>query len=916
MYLGASKWLAAGSPLLLFTLVFGCGSQPTVKPGELPLMGVTAEESSSRYLPTGQLLTPAGWQIPLPKMRPQGLALSPDGRLLAVAGNSERLLLLSAQTGETLQTMPLSLITTEVRTNKTTNAVAEAVEKISLKTNTTTTRVSVTNTAELSFTGLAFSPEGGRLYLSNSKGNVWTFRLDQDRLIGPPTPFSLPETESPKQRKEIPSGLIVSPDGRRLYVTGNLGNMLYELDSSSGRLLRSWDVGFAPYDVVLVGGKAYVSNLGGRRPGQKDRTALGGLGMRVRVDDRDIASEGSISVIDLEADKVTSEIQVELHPSAMAISPNRRYLVVANTASDTLSVIDTSKDTVIERISARLTPSDLFGAQPTALAFAPSGRRLYVCNGTQNAVAVVNFAPETKGSKVIGLIPVGWFPGAVQLDARGKTLFVANIKGIGAAKIFKPGEKTKLNSKDFFGTISLVNIPSNGKLTVLTAAALRDMRYPLVTESLLPPRNDQPARPVPERSGEPSVFKHVIYVIKENRSYDQVLGDMPEGNGDPVLCTFGEKYTPNQHKIAREFALLDNTFCSGICSSDGHQWTDSALANDYVERQLTSGNIRSYSGSKSADAADALAWASSGFIWDNALAHGKTFRNYGEWMFSQSGWSDPKKKDKILWADFWDASNTNIGAVRLRSRAMIRTLRAHSDTNSVGWDLKVPDILRAAEFITELHAFETNGGFPELIILYLPNDHTGGERSHYPEPGCQVADNDLALGRVVEALSHSLFWPETCLFAIEDDPQAGWDHVSGYRTTCYVASPYTRRKRTVSSRYNQVSLVRTIEQILGLPPMNQLDASATPMFDCFTPAPDLTPFTSVPNQYPLDKITPEAKKVTDLKQRQDVLASNRLPLDQPDRCPEDLLNRILWRAMKGSDAPYPEWAVKPVEDPD
>ena len=404
--------------------------------------------------------------------------------------------------------------------------------------------------------------------------------------------------------------------------------------------------------------------------------------------------------------------------------------------------------------------------------------------------------------------------------------------------------------------------------------------------------------------------------IKENRSYDQVLGDMPEGNGDSSLCTFGEQYTPNQHKIAREFALLDNTYCAGICSADGHQWTDSALANEYVERQLTSGSPRSYSGTKSPDAADALAWASSGFIWDNVLVHGKTFRNYGEWMLTHSGWSDPKKKDKILWSDYWGAFNTNADIVRLRSRAMIRTLRNYSDTNSVGWDLKVPDVMRASEFIHELHQFETNGGFPDLVILYLPNDHTGGDRTDYPVPGSQIADNDLALGWVVEALTHSRFWPETCLFAIEDDPQAGWDHVSGYRTTCYVASPYTRRKHTISVQYNQLSLVRTLELILGLPPMNQLDACASSMAECFSETPDFTPFVSVPNRFPLDKITPEPKKVSDRRRRRDVIVSNRLPLDQPDRCPEDLLNRILWRAMKGADVPYPEWAVKVVDDAD
>jgi YVTN family beta-propeller protein len=918
MRLSALKLLTRANCLVLAAILCGCSSQSkpasrTLPPGPT----VSGANTNLYYVPTGQLLTPAGRQIPLPRIRPQGLALRPDGKLLAVAGNSEVLLLIDPRSGDTLQTVALSFITKNVRTNQTTNVVGETVEKISnIKTNSSA-RIAVTNRAELSFTGLVFSPDSSRLYVSNNKGNVWVFTLEQDQVVGRPRLFSLPEADAPKQRREIPSGLKVSSDGGRLYVTGNLGNRLYELDASSGRLLRSWDTGFAPYDVVIAGNKAYVSNLGGRLPGEKDQTALAGLGTRVRVDvSRDIADEGSVTVIDLVAGRVLSEIMVELHPSAMAVSPNRKYLVVANTGSDTLSVIDTATDRVVERISARQTPADLFGAQPNALAFDPAGRRLYVGNGTQNAVAVIGFEPASRTSKMLGLIPVGWFPSAIEFDPRSRTLFVANLKGIGAAKLFKPGDKIKLNSKDFFGTISCVPDPSQRRLTAMTQVALGNMRYPRVAEALLPARSDQPVRPIPEHTGEPSVFKHVIYVIKENRSYDQVLGDMPEGNGDSSLCTFGEKYTPNQHKIAREFVLLDNTYCSGICSADGHQWTDSALANEYVERQLTSGSPRSYSGSKSSDAADALAWASCGFIWDNVLAHGKTFRNYGEWMLSHSGWSDPKKKDKILWSDFWGAFNTNAGAVQLRSRAMIRTLRDHSDTNSVGWDLKVPDVMRASEFIRELHQFETNGGFPNLVLLFLPNDHTGGEKSDYPVPGSQVADNDLALGRILEALSHSRFWPETCLFAIEDDPQAGWDHVSGYRTTCYVASPYTRRKRTISSQYNQVSLVRTIELILGLPPMNQLDASATPMFECFTDAVDLTAFTSVPNRFPLDKITPEPKKVPNKRQRQDVISSNRLPLDQPDRCPEDLLNRILWRAMKGPDAPYPEWAVKLVDDVD
>jgi YVTN family beta-propeller protein len=697
---------------------------------------------------------------------------------------------------------------------------------------------------------------------------------------------------------------------------GNLGNRLHELDALTGARLRSWNTGIAPYDVVLAGEKLYVSNLGGRRPAKGDLTAPAGKGTAVRVDPaRRIANEGSVTVIDLTSGLVKSEILVGLHASALTVSPDSKYVVVANTGSDTLSVIDAHTDLVIEKVWAR-PPNDLFGAQPNALAFAPNGKQLYVCNGTQNAIAVIQFQPRANASKVVGLIPVGWFPAAIQFDRRQRTLWVANMKGIGAAKVFKPREKVKLNSKDFFGTISLVSVPSDNTLASLTAIALANVRHEKMAEALLPPRDDQPPRPVPRRAGEPSPLKHVVYVIKENRTYDQVLGDMSEGNGDASLCTFGERFTPNLHKLSREFVLLDNTFCSGICSADGHQWTDSALANEYVERQITADTPRTYSSGKAAEGVDALAWASSGFIWDNALAHGKTFRNYGEWMISKAGWANPKRKDAIYWTNFWHDFTNGANLTRLQSQSGLDSLRRHCDTNTVGWDLKVPDVMRAAEFIRELRQFETNGGFPDLVLLFLPNDHTGGTRNEFPTPGAQVADNDLAMGRVLEALSHSRFWPETCLFAIEDDPQAGWDHVSGYRTTCYVASPYACRQQTVSTPYNHISVVRTIELILGLPPMNQLDASATPMTDCFTETPDLTPFTSVTNRVPLEEMNPEPKKIADRRLRSDALVSNRLPLEEADRCPEDVFNRILWRAMKGPQTPYPEWAVKAIVDND
>jgi hypothetical protein len=419
---------------------------------------------------------------------------------------------------------------------------------------------------------------------------------------------------------------------------------------------------------------------------------------------------------------------------------------------------------------------------------------------------------------------------------------------------------------------------------------------------------------VPEHTGEPSVFQHVVYIIKENRTYDQVLGDEKTGNGDPDLCIYGERVTPNQHKLVREFALLDNTYCSGILSADGHQWTDSALATDYVERQFA-GWPRSYPAGGFGDKGrDALAYSPAGFIWDQALAHGKTVCDFGEFTSDQKHWKDPARRGKISFPDAYRDFVNQSNAIAYACEPDIEALRPCIMTNTIGWDLDVPDVFRAAQFIGSLKAFEASHQMPDLVILWLPNDHTSGTKSGSPTPEAQVADNDLAVGQVIEAVSHSSFWTNTCIFAIEDDPQNGWDHVSGYRTTAYVASPYTKRGRVIHTQYNQTSLLRTLELMLGLPPMNQMDATATPMFDCFSATPDFTPFDAVTNNVPLDTMNPQVKLVSDPLLRQDALVSARLPLDQEDRCPEDLFNHILWRAAKGSHTPYPAWAVKIVDD--
>ena len=847
--------------------------------------------SNRAVTPVNQVITPYGLQVDLPGLRPQALALSPDGKILVTSGKTSALIVLNPATGQVLQRVALP--SDKVHEPQPTTVSPQILQP--------------DKEGQLSFTGLVFSPDGTRIYLSNVNGSVKVFSVASDGRVSGSYSIPLPNADAPRRKEEIPAGLAVSGDGQRLYVAFNLSNRLAEIDLATGKVLRLFDTGIAPYDVVLAGAKAYVSNWGGRRPKPGDLTGPAGRGTEVKVDSvRYVANEGSVTVIDLAAGKVLPEIIVGLHSSALALTPNRRHLVVANATSDNLSVIDTRTDKVIETIWVKQSPADLFGASPNALAFNSAGTTLYVANATQNAVAVVAFKPGR--SKLLGLIPAGWFPGALAFDAPRTKLYVANIKGLGPGRPRQTIGKPEFNSHQYHGSLNLMPVPKARDLPRLSTVVWQNYRHEQMALTKLPPRPNQPARPVPERIGEPSVFKHVVYVIKENRTYDQVLGDVTPGNGDPELCIFGERITPNQHRMVKDFVLLDNTYCSGICSADGHQWSTTAINTDYMERSFA-GWPRSYPDGMGEDENDALAYAPSGFIWDNAAAHGIRQRDYGEFAAPDVRWRDPQKKGEPDWLACYRTWKGQSDEVLFASYPMVESLRSFMPTNYVGWAMNVPDQYRADFFLREFKEFEANGNFPGLVIICLPDDHTSGTSKGSPTPAACVADNDLAFGRIVEAISHSKFWKETVILAIEDDPQAGWDHVSGYRTTAYCVSPYTKRRAVVSTQYNTTSLLRTIEQILGLPPMNQFDATATPMFDCFTDTPDYTPFTALPNNVPLDQMNPTPLAIKDPLLRRHALASARLPLEKPDQCPEDLLNRILWHAMKGSAAPYPEWAV-------
>ncbi len=596
----------SGTWMLLFSFLCWLAHPPAASGQRSGIDEPVGRQADGRIVtPVNQVLTPYGRQLDLPGLRPQAVALSPSGRLLVTAGKTNELIVVDPDKIAVRQRVALPGVMPDDRSQpESKQAIAPTDTE-----------------GQLSYTGLIFSPSGDRIYMSDVNGSIKVFRVAADDEVSPAWAWKLPEANAPRREAEIPSGLAVSANGARLYVCGNLSNQLLELDTASGRVLRVFQVGVAPFDVALAGSKAYVSNWGGRRPGAGDLTGPAGRGTTVRVDPvRHIASEGSVSVIDLEAGKVTGELVTGLHASGLATSAAHPFLVCCNAASDHLSVIDTRNDTEVATVWAKPSPADLLGAGPNAAAFDANGQRLYVANGSQNAVAVFHFdADEPEEMKLLGMIPVGWYPGALLVDdARGRVV-AANIKGL--AKTAKPYSRgatpdaSGFNTHHYFGSLSVFQVPADDQLSALSERVARNLRAPRIAAALLPPRPGQPPRAIPERIGEPSLIKHVVYIIKENRTYDQVLGSLGRGNGDASLCIFGPKVTPNHHKIADEFVLLDNTYCCGILSADGHQWSTTAYSTDYMEKSFA-GFPRSYPDGMGIDENDALAYAPSGFIWD------------------------------------------------------------------------------------------------------------------------------------------------------------------------------------------------------------------------------------------------------------------------------------------------------------
>lgn len=707
-------------------------------------------------------------------------------------------------------------------------------------------------------------------------------------------------------RTALPNELLVREEAGLpvLYVVLNGNNTVEKIDITTGNTIWSVPSGVAPYGIAAAGRKLYVTNWAGSVPEKGDANVAGVPWGSAKVDPRTGATrEGTVSVFDPETGVLLKEIIVGLHPNDIVSGSNGKFIYVANANSDMVSVINTEKDLVTEQIPVRLfqEKNSYFGDSPNGLGLTSDGKTLFVANGMDNALAVVKLGKRASAasteaeSRVAGFIPTGAYPGGVGIY-RDSLLFVANIEAEGARipAISEITGKTSYNSHRMMASVSVIPVPQKQQLQNYTQKVEQiNQVFRLALAEKLPRKNIGPV-PVPVRIGEPSVFRHVVYIIKENRTYDQILGDLKTGDGDSSLCIFGKKITPNTHKLCEDFHLMDNFYAAGKCSAEGHQWTDMSIVTDYIEKNVQ-GWFRSYPHVQT----DALVYAPTGFIWDNALKHGKSVRIYGEA-------STPEYDKSLNWTSIYEGFRKGEPFV-FKNKTTIKTVEGIMCPGYPGYDNhQIPDVLRAKVFIDELHQYEKMEGdqWPELIVIALPNDHTGGTRPGLPVPQAMVADNDLALGQIIEALTKSRFWNNTAVFMTEDDSQSGWDHVSAYRTVGLVMSPYSKLKNTVHTNYNQTSMVRTIEQILGIPPMNIMDATAMPMFDCFSFTPDYTPFQSVPNQIPLDEMN---KPLAGLKGPELHYARKSMEpqFDHIDAGEDDLFNRIIWFAMKGKNA-YPK----------
>jgi DNA-binding beta-propeller fold protein YncE len=768
-------------------------------------------------LPNGWSLTPAGHSLPLGDL-PLNIAVSSSHRYLAVTNN-----------GQSTQTLQLI----DAGREKVLDSVI--IPK--------------------SWLGLAFSADEKYLYASGGNDNrILKYAIHYQAGHGH---HALVLTDSfllgKKWPEKIsPAGLAIDDKRQLLYVVTKDNNSLYIVDLSARSVLLRTDLGGEGYTCRLSndGKELYITCWG------CDRLLI------FDTERRSFSGDG---------------IPVGDNPNDFCLTKNGRWMFVANANDNSVSVIDLRNRKVVETLNAALYAGALTGSTTNALALGTNGKTLYVANADNNCLAVFDVS-EPGSCRSKGFIPVGWYPTAVQVIK--KNIWVANGKGFSSmANPLGPNpmsrrqevsyQKGDLKREQpiqyiaglFKGTMSIIPEPDEKLLGDYSELVYRNTPY---TKSGERQTNGETGNPVPMHVGDPSPIKYVFYFIKENRTYDQVLGDMKEGNGDSSLVLFGERITPNQHALAREYALLDNFYVDAEVSADGHNWSMGGYATDYLEKTWPTA-YGGRGGAYDAEGNRAIANNKNGFIWDDCYRSGVSYRSYGE--FGNNG------------------------------KPNVPTLKDHYCTSFTGWDLSFWDTARFSQWKQDFDSLMVAGALPQLSIIRIGNDHTAGLRKGQPTPFAYVADNDLAVGEFMEYLSRSPVWKESVVFILEDDAQNGPDHVDAHRSPVYLAGGMIRHHFVDHTMYSTTSVLRTIEMILGMPPMTQYDAAATPMWRCFTSSPDLKPFHTLPSNIDLRE-----KNIT---WNEMAKKSAGLDFTREDRVPDGLFNEILWKGIKGMNASLP-----------
>lgn len=728
-----------------------------------------------------------------------------------------------------------------------------------------------------SYIGIAFRPGTNEVWASEATrsgpDSLLIAQYTPDGKITGTTRMNLPG-------HPIPAGLAFTKDGKRLYAAMHHDNEVVEIDAGKREVVRRIAVGLAPFAVVLdeAAGRLYVSNRAGER---RPAAAVAPSGKEnLPVDAVGSVLAGSLSLIDLKDASVKTQA-TGLAPAGMALTRDGKTLAVANSHSDTVQLFDTATwSSQSLAVASAKTP---VGAIPNSVAFRPDGRRLYVACGGENSIAVFDLSGQVW--KLTGRAPAGWFPTGLHTAANGR-LMVSSVKGTGNDERPTGGH----NSRVYEGMLNSYADPTAAELKAgeREVAAAASPRF-------------EPAGGVKDVSK--LGIKHVFLLIKENRTYDQVFSDIEKGRRDPSLLMYGREVTPNHHALAEEFVLLDNFHASGAISFEGHQWLMMGFVSDHVERALAAAP-RGYAWNMG----DSMTVAPTGFFWQDkrrpldVLLLGPVSlpakREPGGLV------KDINENEMMKWGEYWEHYQKGTWRDVIASKCAVPALAGIYDETFPFSSMKIPDQIRAEAFLERLKKWEDKGSAPNLTIVTLTSDHTEGRNPAAPRPASMVADNDLALGRIVEGLSKSKFWENSLIIAVEDDAQDGVDHISGRRTLALFAGPMVRRGALDENYYTQINLVRTIQDIFRIEPRTRFLAASRAMSSIFTTAKDARPYKALPSRLKLDDMNPPVKALNG-RERWAAVESAKMNWDEVDDVPTDVLNRILWEDRKGWGTPYP-----------